>query len=551
MKKGKIIRFVGVCGLALGALGAASAPILTTNHVATVSATSSVEDDSSARAITIHKYSTTDATKVTPNGTEDLPGAPSQDDTSNTPLPGISFKVEKVTKKAGADKFDASDPSTYDVDSSFTAQTVTTGDDGSVTANLGSGKAADGYYLVTEQPSEAVAKASAPFIVHIPLTVKDATTSDASLEYDVNVYPKNSLNDITTNPVKTINGGLAASVKSGAAVSWDLTIDRPADIHGSGLTDDGTSTSTTDDGNGGTTTTTTHKYTKYASELKLIDDLDDSYMKYDKIESVTIHSTGSGEATDSALKDGTDYKVTTTDADGKTRVTVELTADGIAKFADAPSGSTLDAKLSTIVTADSKAEVQNTFTTEYKGTATPNTDTETSNNPKNPNNPTVYFGNVDLTKTDEQNKPLKDATFTLYAKKASVTGEPKSMDDLTPVTSTKKDAQGNPEAVTVTTGADGKAEITGLQVDPTTKKQDYYLVETSAPVGYDVDGEIHKVTATQDKDNDATVVDHDNLIPNLPLTGSQGRILLYALTTGLIVIGATGVIVIKKRQRNA
>lgn len=56
------------------------------------------------------------------------------------------------------------------------------------------------------------------------------------------------------------------------------------------------------------------------------------------------------------------------------------------------------------------------------------------------------------------------------------------------------------------------------------------------------------MTATQDSTPDVTVVDHDNMLPNLPLTGSQARILFYAMTTGLIVVGAAGVYIIKRRQ---
>lgn len=541
MNKTKIVHIVGVCGLALGALGAASAPLVT-SHFATVTAANSavVSDDTSARSITLHKYTGTPATGSTDEPSSTLPA-------DAKPLGGISFTIQKVSHVAGK-TFDGNDSSTYTVDSSFTEQTVTTAADGSAKADLGTGTSADGYYLVTEQASAAVKEAAKPFIVHVPMTHKDATTGDKSLQYDVNIYPKNQVDEdsMKLNPTKTFtDGSTEDSVKTGTDVSWNMTINRPADIHDSGVVTAGNKSETVTNPDGSKTTTDTTEYKTYANELKLVDALDDSLMTYKDVSKVVISSPNDQSGmTDIALTKDTDYTVTTTKADGKTTVTVQLTDAGIKKFAAASSDSKLVATLDTTVNADSDAKIINTFDTYYKGTITPDTESHQTTTPggdgdDNTPTPTVYFGNVDVDKTDQDNKPLANAVFTLYPTK----------EDAEKGTNAITDKDGN--VVTAKTDDQGKAEFTGLQVDKTSHEQKYYLVETDAPAGYDVDQKVHEVTATQDTKSDATVVDTDNIMPNLPLTGSQARIVLYAFTTALIVAGGTGVYVMKRRQRNA
>jgi hypothetical protein len=538
MKKTKLIHALSVCSLALGALGAVSAPLIQT-HFATVVAAGVVADDTSTRSITLHKY--TGEPKVNTDGSEPSTTVPD----GAKPIGGISFTVQKVTKVAGK-TFDASDSSTYTVDTGFAEKTVTTASDGTATADLGTGTAADGYYLVTEQESDAVTTAAAPFIVHVPMTHTDATSGSKSLLYDVNIYPKNELDETSMllNPVKTFtDGSMADSVKSGADVSWNLTIDRPSDIHDSGVEAAGDKSKTVTNDDGSTTTTDTTTYKTYANELKLVDVLDDSLMGYKDISKVVISSpSSSGSMIDTALVKDTDYTVTADKADGKTTVTVALTDAGIKKFAAASKDSKLVATIDTTVTADSDAKIINTFDTYYKGTVTPNTESHQTTKPNGdePKDvPTVYFGNVDVLKKSDDGQVLANATFTLYPTKEDAEA------GTHPVT--KEDGS----TYTVTTDKDGKAEFTGLEVNKDGSGKDYYLVETDAPVGYDISQKVYSVTATQDKIQDAEVIDNDNLLPNLPLTGSQAKIVLYAFTTVLIVAGATGVYVMKRRQRDA
>lgn len=304
MKKGKIIRFVGVCGLTLGALGAVSVPVIS-SHQATVSAVSTVPDETSERSITLHKYTGT----VGQNGTTTVPDGTGLTD-ANKPIGGISFKITKISRVDGK-KLDASDASTYTA--TTTTNTITTADDGTASWDLGSTSAVDGYYLVEEQDSDAVAQKAAPFIVHVPMTVKDANGGNASLKYDINVYPKNQLStDLNLDPTKSLNGKQAGSVKSGADVTWNLTVQRPADIHGSGVESAGNTSETVTNPDGSTTTKDTTTYTTYASELKMVDVLDDNLMTYKEVGSVVISSENSaGSQTETALTKDDDYTVET------------------------------------------------------------------------------------------------------------------------------------------------------------------------------------------------------------------------------------------------
>lgn len=552
MNKAKLGHVIGVCDLALGALGAVATLAFIQNTPSRVAA-NTVSDETSERAITLHKYTGTVGKNGTTNPPDDSTLTP-----ENKPLKGISFNVTKVTPVAGK-TIDATDPSTFT--KTTTTFTGTTGDDGSVTVSLGSTSAADGYYLVTELQNDAIKQAADPFIVHVPMTTK-TTTADGStastLTYNVNVFPKNQVNDnLKLNPTKYLlvpkdnpdtpdvdEAGTetkVASVPTGSSVSWNLQIDRPADIHGSETIAGDTSTSTSTNGDGSSTSTTTKEWKTYASTLELADYLDPASMSDPEITQVVISTpnTNGGAATETTLTKDTDYKVTITekdaDHDGKTAVVVTLTDAGIKKFAQAATDSTLQATLSTKVTASSAAEVPNTFETHYHGTMTPGTDTTTEKTPgpDDPGTPKVYFGNIDITKETMSGDPLAKATFTLYSDKDA-----------------KKPVLGaDNKPVTAVSGADGKVSFTGLEVDVNDKNTEkYYVVETDAPAGYDVDGQIHEVTATQDTTNDLTVKDNDNLMPNLPLTGSQARILFYAMTTGLIVVGAAGVYIIKRRQ---
>lgn len=100
-----------------------------------------------------------------------------------TPLPGVTFKLEKVTN-------DTISPADAIVDATSNISITTNSEGKAVFSDL-----QQGLYLVTETDAPAnVSEKTPPFLVNIPMSVTvdlaDGTKQDQWL-YDVTVYPKN------------------------------------------------------------------------------------------------------------------------------------------------------------------------------------------------------------------------------------------------------------------------------------------------------------------------------------------------------------------------
>lgn len=525
-----------VCGTLLGTASVAGAVLFVEDEGNQFVSAAVVSDDSSTRSITIHKYSNaTDAgTPVADNGDFEA----SIDTTAHKPLANVPFKVVRVTPKAGATSstIKADDATTYDVDSAFPEKTQVTNADGELTFDLGAGTTNDGFYLVTELSSASVKTPTVPFVVAVPLTVQGATSSDNSLLYDVNVYPKNDTEEVHLNPVKSLvdtDGTTSAvSIKAGESVTWDLSVDVPADIY---------------------TPTTVDTAAIYAEKLQLMDPIDTKSLGAPDFGAITGKATGTVGAVD--LVNGTDFTATEEASDGLDdyyTVKIELTKSGMEKVAG------YDKVSFQVVTKvlEDKTEglILNSFDTLYVGPTgektpettnptpdpNPNDQMPTLPDPKNPdeNTPEVKMGNVDVLKTDEAGTPLANAVFKLAASEEDVKAE-----------NWVTDADG--EVVTLTTDAEGKAEFTGLKVDPESGEQNYYLVETSAPTGYALDGTVHLVTAKNDTDVDAAVVNKDNKwVPNLPMTGDDARLILLVTASVLIVTGGSVLYMYHRKEQD-
>ncbi|SMX82386.1 SpaH/EbpB family LPXTG-anchored major pilin [Brevibacterium antiquum] len=183
-------------------------------------------DASKSGSIIVHKF----------DGSEGTDGGDGSviSDTSGLgkPLAGAGFTVEQVTEKGGQ-AIDLTTPEGWDAISGLQASDVTDG--GFTTADKatkttdGNGLATFGglplgLYLVTESsPPANATSTTAPFLVTLPLS-----QDNGKWIYDVNVYPKNSVND--TTPTKTVANPSAPVLDS--IVDWTITAPVPRANHG-------------------------------------------------------------------------------------------------------------------------------------------------------------------------------------------------------------------------------------------------------------------------------------------------------------------------------
>lgn len=173
-------------------------------------------DPNATGSITVHKLIQPSAATGLPNdgsalSPEQLAGL--------TPLAGVGFSLQRVssvdlTTNAGWDVTDGltaaavlADPATYPLAAAGSGATNTAGD-------LAFTGLPVGLYLVTETSpgNNPIAQGAAPFLVTMPLS-----TGNDSWLYDVNVYPKNAVTDVT----KTVDDSAASGL--GSNVGWTIT----------------------------------------------------------------------------------------------------------------------------------------------------------------------------------------------------------------------------------------------------------------------------------------------------------------------------------------
>lgn len=185
-----------------------------------------------------------------------------------------------------------------------------------------------------------------------------------------------------------------------------------------------------------------------------------------------------------------------------------------------------------------------TVETDVDGTTPPtpptpdNPPTPPTNTPEIPSNPT-YVGKLKITKVDADNttKTLKGAKFQIFP----VKGDGSNADPVMNGTDNY-----------FTTNDDGVIEVELSLHEQNTGK--FKIVEIEAPAGFVTPDEAHRTTevtlsAGDVATNYKTIENTPNkgVVPNLPLTGASGRILML-LAGGALVMGA-GIAAFKHRAR--
>ncbi|MGN2367235.1 SpaH/EbpB family LPXTG-anchored major pilin [Actinotignum sp. UMB0459] len=437
-------------------------------------------------SITVHKYKNPAWDK--PNNGREITDVPAAAEALEgvefilQPVQGIDLKkpedwakISKLAYTEGSNQATA-DGQNY----TLGAETKQTTAAGGVTkfANL-----AAGVYLVREGSvgNNNVIEKAKPFFVSIPFPSK--ADNKAEWIYDVHAYPKNTVADDGTKKLNDVDAR-----KIGDTVKWDIKYAIPA------LAKDET-------------------YKRIGME-----DLLDAHLKYAGAK-VSLGDTVLAEA---------DYTVTVTnetkgdtDVTDRQKVTIELTAQGLAKV---KAGQEFKVELSTKITGLPKnGEIPNSFG--------PIVNDHTPGVDKTPGDRKVKIGELLVLKQDKDNqKPLKDAVFAVYA--------------------TQEDAtNGTNEIATATSDADGKVRFPGLVLGDADQK-DFFLKEKKAPAGYVISTEVKDVNVKKGK---STAVEytidntkHDG--PNLPLTGAAGQLMLTL--GGLALLGAAGGLTVAQVRRN-
>ncbi|MDR2295065.1 MAG: SpaH/EbpB family LPXTG-anchored major pilin [Microbacterium sp.] len=514
-------------GVALGsALALAGTGMATSAFAADI-------DQSQTGSIIIHKHENPGNGAGTPDGTGTAP---------NTP--GIAGVVFEYCTIDGIDLFDGTNTG-WDALKAITPAQLAAAASTSVTT-LGSYNLVDcapapatdsnglsttpdlplGPYFVREisAPSKVVAPA-APFVVALP-TPHDLQNLDGEWVYDVNVYPKNT---VAEGPRKNIVHQDDNGAALGAPIDYEITTKIPA------LAADET-------------------YDKFI----LTDTLDTKLTPNTDPSKVTVKVFGGA-----TFVQGTDY---TFGWSGQT-LTVTFLAPGLAKLQPGQNvvvGFT--AAANAIGTIDNQAFVN--LNDLQIGTVPPGT--PPGNNPTNVVQ--TRWGALELKKVNADNtgQGLSGAEFTVWMGTTDVAGCKADFANLKQVTQ-----PGTTTPYVVTAGADGVVAIPGLWVGDTEleiaadgtvtnttvpghdyQARCYVIQEIKAPAGFILptgDAALTEIVVKPGAVGAAnpivTITNKQQGVPNLPLTGSDGQMILTIGGIALIIVAA-GVIVVARRRRH-
>ncbi|WP_438788218.1 SpaH/EbpB family LPXTG-anchored major pilin [Enterococcus sp. DIV0756] len=507
--------------------------------------------------LTIHKYWADSVAEISPNEHDglELTGSEIPD---NPAVSGIQFDAYRMTKVGEAPPVPPSEEDGWTYERSGDSLTVSkngvdhvyllalknpdSGVDGK-TDQAGLLKYTGleaGYYYVEENLAKSkdhvvqgagnenkqVMDPSAPFIAAVPMTNKAGTDWNSN----VHVYPKNQGSNVEKKPS-------VPSVTIGDTVTWTISADIP------------------------------ENFDKYAS-FTIKDELD-KRLTYTAGSVVVKRMTGDTE--DAVLQLGTDYEVTPTAATDteKAKVAISLTTTGIQAIGGS-SSEKLVVSLATTVNGNIDHEKNENAENIIKNEATIAFDNGSgvvseikSSSSK------IHTGEIKVEKTYSGGTVAKSAQFQL----ALTENDAKSENYLQVLLDPSKNyieaivPKGTEHAVDwialpshQATGEplgfkDGKFYVesfegllTYTETGSTKKYEEYYLIETLAPEGYNLLDEPEKVQFADGVD-DQTVL--SKAIENrrgftLPKTGGIGTILLVVV--GIVLIGLAIILTMNKKK---
>lgn len=398
-----------------------------------------------------------------------------------------------------------------------------------------------GAYLVCETQSPAnVTEKAAPFVVTVPFPNtaenKDrgaGNNSDGTWLYNVTVYPKNVLVNAPTKGVK-VN---AAGIKTGEQVEFPVTATVPT------IADD-----------------RDFKYFMVSDPMSA--DLTELAVK----SVVLVDPTGAAQE---AEVPAGNYTKTTNGAE----INVSFNEAGLGWLKANAMGKQIKVTFTAKV-ANVNAKIDNVanFYVDSVPKGTPTTPPTTPPGKPVPSNKVVTaWGGASIFKQDKQSSlALEGATFEVYAAKDpwADTCKPEIADSDNPDTGfdeTKPVSINNVSQFKST--AEGKIDLDGLFVDSKVGAGDadvavdhqarcYVVKEISAPAGYVLptgNGVFTPLKVTAGSTTEAGKITVDNTkttVPQLPLTGAAGKILMTVGGLSLMAIAVGFVLAARKRRVN-
>lgn len=414
------------------------------------------------------------------------------------------------------------------------AQSVTTGDDGS-----GQGTYGLGIYVVAENLANstptvdgtAVGKdkvtPSAPFLVSLPMTNPNGRSE---WMYDVNVYPKNQVDEITKS---VSDGKVGTQDQDGYRIGEKITYSLNSTVLVGDKNGDGTV-----DG------------ADFGGVYQITDTLD-ANLSFES-ETVTLTSAaGSSEV----LSKGADYTVTS----ANNMVTVSMTEQGLTKLAKVSGGSVTTDLVARVATMPANGIVEN------QAAFVPNNTWKTSHpEPGIFSNKVVSkYGDIVIHKTNKAGDNLSGAVFKVFRATNGATCDVEAL-------------KGDPVATSNPTDAAGLTKLAGLQLSnfydgaEQANLHSYCMVESTAPDGYTLlakpvkfdltaAGSVTDLSAALGDGVDADAEDltgrnvHITNVKKgeLPLTGAQGVALLATISIILAGVGTSLVISSRKKAKAA
>ena len=475
---------------------------------AVFAANPSLIDENANGSITIHKFDSTGTVEEAKNdGTAiaDITGL-------GAPLAGISFTVTLIPGTTETTVAAALD---YIENEQSPAQTTKATTDQGIAAftNL-----EQGIYLVQEDPNAGIETLAAPFLVSLPMT--DPSDTSKWL-YDIHVYPKNTLLDITIDmSILDAEEKLVSTIVSdvGDSVEWVITASIPANIAAIDFEDDG---------------------------FFFIEDVLDSKLDHVSTKVQLVDSEGEVKHT---FTDGEDITLTQPegeDADGTVKVDFNYEA-GITKLADALRNAysimiTVETKINNAALANLASKIENSASLYYANAGGDTESPDATATVDADNLPAIELTGIAIYKwhsEDSENKPLANAEFTIYA----------SGEDAKAGTA----IQSGEADFSLTTDGTGYIYFSSALLKTSLGENfdnddNFYLVETKAPTGFELLNTVVETGLGTTVNVENHKLDKSEGGFELPATGGVGTV-LYTLIGLALIVSALIIFTASKRK---